>query len=373
MWVRLLCAVIFLGFITAGQAAGQEKTFDAWWRGMVETAKDIPCGDRPFRVKWRVVDARSPSPQEIEALRRSIAGHPEHPDRALLAQLESIAAGKPFWVEKQFWIRGSQFRRSDNDSRGDGRGNDCALGDGVAWSLNARELVVMSDTKLAPGYPLDAELSILKPEFGTLMTGGLSYFRRYLDHVRPALTSDTTWDASGTAAFDGDVFEVRIKGTWNPGEGWGTVEEASSHVPASPTPNGWMFRSAHWVPNAILGRPAAKAVTQFDASGKPERRMELIEYEPIDDARFEQIIALPKVNEPDPIRGALTFTSITDYRPDKPIRKTLEGGEVVRAEAESRMPMPAAAASRSFAWWIVLGVLVAALVLVRLKRSAASP
>lgn len=123
---------------------------------------------------------------------------------------------------------------------------------------------------------------------------------------------------------------MQVRGYWSAADSRGFVNEVriDRRVPQPTAPEEWwVFRDWQrlsedvWIAGHAEGRTA---------EGYLRTVMRLAGTEPFDDARFEQLTAVPRYDQKDPVRGELTFTRLRDYRTNQQIR--LDGDRLVPIE-----------------------------------------
>jgi len=114
----------------------------------------------------------------------------------------------------------------------------------------------------------------------------------------------------------------------------------------------------------------ARQVRVDGADGRPVKRIALIAATRFSPEEFERLIEPPGPTAVDPVRGAMTYSSVMDYRGGT--AQQVGSSELARGV----LPAPPARAGSGEArlrvlGWVLAGGLVATLVFLRLRRSAA--
>ncbi|MFG0285729.1 MAG: hypothetical protein ACF8R7_15025, partial [Phycisphaerales bacterium JB039] len=131
-----------------GQTAGAQAVLaevEAWINSEIEEARRGPSF-RDCSVAWTLELHNAPAPKEMDRLRESVRGRPEHPDGARLAAYERRLAGTPETVMRQLW-RASEDKWRFNQDLAPGVYIDTVVSGDVAWKLShtTLELAIPSD------------------------------------------------------------------------------------------------------------------------------------------------------------------------------------------------------------------------------------
>lgn len=357
---------------TAAPVLAQPQTFEQWFAQLKLLAKEGPRVDGAYWVRWRVTDASVPSPDDLAALRATVAGHPDHPDQARLARWERASAGRPDFSDKHIWVRGREFRRSDNPGGEASDFVDCAVGEKESWSLTPYQLAVFDASKNeVPGYALGNVLNVSATDYLTIATGGIVCLRRYLDRLDVPQPVAGRWSLQQEINTDGAAIHIFMRGSWDAEAGEGTIDELGYRRTREDSPGpagGTTVRTSGWGEIDFFGVRCPRKAVEFEPTGAPRRRLTMLGSGTISSGEFARLIKTPSLSANDDVRGALTFRSILDYRPSKPFH------QMISTDGTGEDPTLLAAATPAsrrmeYAGWTMAGVLILTIMILRWRRS----
>ena len=126
------------------------------------------------------------------------------------------------------------------------------------------------------------------------------------------------------------------------------------------------------VPSGVSGMSVATRVEFLDSSGRPILRRTWLGARPMEDGEFARVTQLPSIDSVDATRGAVTFTSIMDYRAGTVAHADRSTGEFTTRPIPGVLGSSGSSGWLPIAGWTSAAALVASLVGVRLWRSRQS-
>lgn len=173
--VRSLIALLSLAF--AGAAAGQELDRDEvqrWFDDAWSAAQSLPdLGDNS--VEWTLELVYVPPADELDRLRRSVEGRPDHPERYQLEAYERRRKGDHEVLRRRLWSRGDGQWRWNQDM-GETGFSDAARTEKHEWSMNTDTLVV-EDRRSGEDElesPIAGRVRAFWPELSRMLHGNFS-------------------------------------------------------------------------------------------------------------------------------------------------------------------------------------------------------
>ncbi|GJQ30089.1 MAG: hypothetical protein HBSAPP03_19730 [Phycisphaerae bacterium] len=362
----MIVAACALGVSSARGQVGTPE-FEAWWSKITSGGAAGPRLDG-VSLKYVRELVYIPPADELAAMRSRVAGHPIHPERFALEVYERrLKTGKPDTSEYQVWRLGSDWRLSKSYSTAELSFWDFASGPDGAWHLTPQKLtVVPQSAESQVGREVASQSSGMTLETGILITGGLLNASALRVDLRPRMITENRWAVEAVKVEESRTIVIRAEGGWDASEAVGTVSRCEVRIASPGQPdNAEIYESAGWEYQPRLGLNVAGVVTQLDARNQPVIRYRLVRVEEFDEAQFKELVRVPRLDTPDPIRGAVKVSSISDVRPGMATSWERQG-----ATASESMIV---AQSRMGAWrvagWVVAGLLLITLVLLRVHIS----
>lgn len=353
-----------------GQGPTQQEV-QTWFDKEWAEAQKMPALEG-FGIRWRQEDHAMLPPQELEALRQAVKGHPEHPRKNELIGYEQKLKSGPIAIPQELYVLGDGKWRY-NSTFEDGSFFDAVVTPERSWTLFPQSLAiydVKAEMVAGTKQSLRDQEQIFRGPVGEMLFGGFYQFahtaavpglvvvegdRWKVDAVQPPRPDGRTW------------FALEYRGRWDAAAGRGFVERATI------TAHGYMpgavgsYREfKEWFFDENIGRWIARRVEERTASGELALANVFEKSVAWPAGGFEALTAIPPARGSDPIRGESRFTSMTDFReraivadPGTPgeIRTSLPAGEF---GAESDVLRTAG--------WLVLGVLVVVFGFVYFRR-----
>jgi hypothetical protein len=321
-------------------------------------------------VRWRVEFHYVPGDDALAKLRAEIAGKPGHPRAWQLSEYERRrATGEPLIRRYTLRTRGEQSWRIGEDAAGL-RGAipflDRVMTPDYAWKLTPTWLIRLDPTEPMPnGHPVDRVGRQVTDDLFWIFRGGMGFAARLGLEPGPVTVDDDHWSFRARSP-DGE-HEMEFHGVWRDDLDRGFV----TAVRVNSGPNDAFTWTLHgWSFSDELARWVASRVERFAPDGQREQVvvLESIEREPPE--RFARVMAMPDFGATDELRGELALESITDYTADPPVERILNDNGVIE---EFDLSLPVKLAERGERdyrrlGWSVAGVVMIALVLVRLRK-----
>lgn len=362
MRLLLSCLLCVLPSVASAQVDADEveTAIRTAWEGST-TPPDL----KDLTVRWRVDHLYVPDQAELDNLRRTVPGHPDHPRAGDLAAYEAALRGEPIQMRRYLLMRSRERWRFGRDLT-QTEYIDVVVDGANRWELTPSVLRILPGEGSADdGQDPTADMHIFWPELGRLLNGGFALGAQTgLVPQKPTVSGDGKW---GFLATKGErpeqTFTVRYTGTYDPPTQ--SVLPATTEIVAlgarpESVGNKTVFRGWKWRP--ALGAWACDEATQYMPDGRPDRRLVL---ESIDhDATFNAAVAMPKATSDDALRGPVTYTRIIDFRSNE-IADVATGEKakfVVQSERQS--------ARNTARWlgWTAAAAIVVTLGLIRLQR-----
>ena len=292
-------------------------------------------------IKYSVRIENPTAPKEIARIEAIVAGKPDHPQRADLADLRGFA--RPRTVDYTYWYGGADLFRfcSDRDYDPDLPYEDGAVGPAGAWRL-MRDQMELGLSKVGAEWPdgqhrlLSDAMSQFAGHGASYIPGGLKAVRVTADAVRegPGALAGRSW-AVEAGSSDG-VFAAIVRGesTMVDGHERHLVNEIQFLRP--PDVFAPRIRMQDWRLTST-GELLAHRVIRHERSGKIST-YELRSVVPVDQAAIVEHCTLPRLEVADPVRGVPTVRTIVDNTGNEALFRNLANGETVPISAPAEAP-----------------------------------
>ncbi len=269
----------------------------------------MPTG---VRVVWEVEQHAGLTRDELGAMRRRIAGKPDHPDRPQAESAERILTHGPDRLRREMWVDGSgRFRVCE--TRASRVWEDVVVADGVVWALSPDTLNIVDGTREPPpGRNFRPARDEAQRNLGGFVLGGLSMIIG-----APKVTvqtfgrSGSEWNA--TAMLPDNIGEFSFRGVERGGHLLATEGRVRRLDPAPSEVGFRIVASEPWFDSPI--GVVFRVVENYSPSGALRSRHRLVEVEPWPGDR--SYFAVPDRSQPrDAVRGDLNLLSVADFRDD---------------------------------------------------------
>jgi len=343
----------------------------AWLDQELSSASKVPDLSG-HSVTWRVELWYVPPPEELERMRKDIAGKPDHPDRQTLECYEQALKKKPYTTRYRLWSHGTGNWRYNSEW---GYGNDLnhywdkTLTPRNTWMLLEESLEVFEhDSSFRGGADLPSLESSFGPELETMFCAHLSTLSKAGFTRGVTTVAGNTWRVVFTKDVRGSKAraEIAFSGRWDDAQGRGFVEEERIVSSPDAASVGRLTRYKEWSKEASLDRFVAYRVEQYTPENRLDRVTVFEEAKAEEEGEFDRVTAIPPTDGSDPVRGKTTFTRITDHRTNR--QSIVAPGRGV--ESSARLPVQTAVGSiwQRRLGWIVSGCLVMGLVVMAVYR-----
>lgn len=236
----------------------------------------------------------------------------------------------------------------------------------AGWSLVEKQLNVgdasgRSDARFGLG-PIE---NTFRHDLDFLFFGGMGMGRHLHLPIREiSIQKDGAWRLTAGTPQE---FTFEVTGVWNSADQH--VEPNAARIISStlsPSSAGRHWRFHTWS-EAIPGLQVCERIEEFTKSGDLEKEILFGDLQPVSESDLRKVLNTPERGGTDPVRGVLAFEQLFDYRPG--VAKAVVG----LGTREQTLPLPGDDL-RTDAWpiqrigWIVCGVIVVALVVLRVMK-----
>jgi hypothetical protein len=351
------------------EAASAAKVAE-WLDTQIGEGRDMPLDDMrdvAFSFAYELYTLRPP--EEIERLRKEIEGKPDHPMRRVVEGYDRMLEDGPSVFEYAARVRGwDRWRLNQDRPPGDPTAwNDTVVTPTHAFQLNPDQIALI-DPRV--GYPEGRQLNSMSNEIWNAINA-LVYAD--LGTRRQRITRDDV-------RVDGALWScqirklgqtIRCEGRWIPEWERGVVDRATViENPDAPAYVGWYKTFGGWRMEPAIGRPVAVRAEQRFPDGSIAYAYVFRGAEREDAGVFERVTAVPDIAGADPLRGAISATSMWDFREGEQRYVSDDGGA---RSVINQGPFPGARRKQGRlalrrVGWTLLGALVLGLVALRLWR-----
>ncbi len=349
--------------------------FMAWWNRLLEGGRTGPSMDG-YILDYTVTDLRSPpTTQEIEAIRNEIGSDKQHPLHSELAMLEYRRDKGPITSRYRLWKHGDSWRWSNDppDPAGIAEYVDKVWTPKYAWQLTAHALVQGDPPSITESqYRIDVSASGIAHDISLFANGQLAATLGSVDARESLRLRSDGWRLRREWTLpDGTARTLDAGGSWNDVTSNGTLDyvERNAKPPSGPAREERMnlseWKSLEGSSVVLAGR------VEIIQSKVPRRRYDLHVIAPVSKREFDELVRLPRPAVPDPVRGTLTYRSVTELRKDQESVGVVENGKTT---VMSRKDIGLAGHSKTVrvAGWIAAVGLTASIVVLRfMKRGRA--
>lgn len=284
----------------------------AKWVQQQRVAAEAGIHHEYLRVSWQDERVYIPSPNQLRAMRQSVANRPDHPERDELERFERRLKQGPDVEEYDVWLgpKGS-FRR--NFTGADGKYEDLVVSDRQSWSYaeSGRHLnLIASKGAAPPGYnygPWDHRLR------GTLAGFVYGAFSIQIPGVSLELSELVQTGLRWRAVFASEepLLSLALEGTWDDSERWGTADMATVIV-CEPAPGEvgrrWVFED--WTSDSIFSPQMCRKQTSYAPDGRPDLVQTFGSIERISRRDFDKVAMPPDpASQSDRVRGAVVVST----------------------------------------------------------------
>lgn len=339
----------------------------AWFMREWEAARAFPENlEQPLDFTYEVRLLYVPPPEELEAMRKQVEGRPDHPLRSELTEYDRrISENYPPFTYRAIIGGPTQWRLAVDGIAGPGMYADMGREKYAAWSLSPKQVHIAPVDPPVPGYAYAESVDNIKGAARALLYQGIGIGPPGEPTEPPRLSvSGRTWTAE-VGYKDWSTF--RYEGVWDADTKRGTVLRTTViHSDTYPEDVGFRIEYGGHVDDQIMERRVATVARHYRPDSRVEREQRLRSVEWSTQSQLTLAARVPSLDRPDPIRGPLTVDSIYDHRPDAPSWvRSPDTDEMVQTYAPTQQYR-----HLRLLGWVVLGVLILVVVILRLTRNA---
>lgn len=366
-----------IGLMLAGGVAAQPSGPDQSALDTFKEAWDAGAAWTPpegWVFRWRKEFLPALTLQEIESREAELRDLPDHPDhRYLRVQRRMLESGPQATEFEAWWSAPGSLRLNSTF------GPSAALPytDVVATPRNVYCLTSAGLAILDPHVPPPKFRTYVESSEGEILgalreffVGGLGAFR-YRELV-PAEASLVGSNLVGVlASQDGalSAMQCTLHMDRAKGDGLPVVREVSLRTEEYGRSTEARVVYGDQVPSGVPGITVASRVEFLNANDQVVLRSTWLGARPMEEGEFARVTRLPSIDSVDATRGAVTFTSITDFRAGVIGRVDTATGGLVASRMPGTTGPPVTPEWLTVAGWTGAAILVASLVGVRLWRS----
>ena len=344
--------------VLAGVSAA--PTPETWLRSEWEAAR----GEYSFpgvEIRYTVELCYVPPPEELAALRREVQGKPDHPGWRDLEVYDRRLGDGPDRISVRVWLADGEWRVSQTGGAASPP-VDYATANGVSWSLSPNTLNLVDSDSPPP-----------QRDYAGLVGANLSALSRLLHgyigigEAKGAVLGEIH-EGSGrwTVVAEGDGLRASFEGRWSEDLGRGFVERMVIEQ-SLPQFVGAVTEFQEWRYDEPLGQWVAGRVVEHKPDGTVDRLFVFDTTAPVTREEFESLVTAPRLDRPDPIRGDLRVTKVSDFRSDA-LKESVVGpdGSVLQTRP---LPGRQARLNARRLGWAILVILAMTFVVVRIRNA----
>lgn len=367
VWAIALAVLLWGGIVPRATAQTDNPAFNEWWGRVTSGASSSPVPNG-IMLRCLVFEEYYPADDELEAMRKSIEGKPDHPLRRRLQYYEYLRnAGPQVPSRRTVWKRGDEWRYNiDPCIEHPESYSDYVWAKSAVWQLSRKRLAIAEPEERSSRSMEVASLrssvdlyAVMLLRSGMVVDPGMK--------LTVTLKPDGEWIAIARHPEDGT--EVTAAGRWDPDRGLGLIERStyrrrtSTPQPADDVTNIVKRWSDYTGAGLAL---AAEVQTISNRDQRPFRRYVLEEVREFTPTEFEELIRLPKPGDTDAVRGVVTYTTVVDDRPGTPSQSWADSGGL---KLDARNPtVSSSEVPLRVVGWLVIAAIVVALSYLRWRK-----
>ena len=366
-----LCLVIAATNPTRAQAP---EEVSAWFREEWKAAAD-PLAFNGFALSFHIEYPARFTDAELALLRAEAEGKPDHPNWSEIRAEEQRRRQPADASRHTIWSDGRgrwRYSHSYLDSVSDTPAFvDSTVAGDAMWRMT-RESLHVASTGLGTSTPNFGDprtsLGTIRWHLRALLFGFLGEASAAGVAPEAGVELDSAGEWTIHAGAPG-IARSRFEGRWDPDAHRGFVSRVTivDQPPDLQGSVGVRFLLDGWRFDADAGRWIAGSVTEVRPDGVVDHRLVTGDASPVSPEEFERLVAMPPMTGEDPVRGAVSFTSLYDHRPGT--RKRFDIAPDRSTTGATDLP-----GARSYrAWrlggWLTAAALVALFVVLRIRRS----
>lgn len=312
-----------LVIVSSAHGDDQRAAVERWVAKAWKEAKgDLILPD--IAVAYRVEYHEVPPMQEMQRLRRDVQRHPQHPDARKLEVYTDRLANGPSVVKQTMFLSMDGYWRLSRYPTGHKYQVDYGWSPQHAWIMSEEQLTIDALAQLAGSeHDLRSEKDEFLRECGIAILGGLQIAHQYDMALTAIEQSGSNWSF---AAIKPGVATLRFWVRSQEGIGVVPYRMTLESVEASPEEAGERWDISDWTIDPALGRLVARRVERYTPDGRLDVVRVIESIVAMDHREIERMCEIPRIDGVDPIRGAVTYRAISDYRPGKPTPALLSSG-----------------------------------------------
>jgi len=300
---------------TLSSAAAGPPTFDlAWTLGQWRDSADFTIPDSVL-IRWKQTNYPAGTRDDLARLRSLVGDKPDHPKRREMETLARQLEVEPdSWTHTLWYEHENRFRLSTTYSAGRPiTYNDVAVDNGAVWRITDRTLHLYSQSKIPEGEDPNFRIRIVALNIGILLEPG---FVAGSWGLRPISASRNGNEWTCITESEDGTRRFRRRGTIFIEGAKEILRVQTSEIIASPDPAtlGHTTEFTEWRANEVIGVTFPHREHSRRADGTPSHSFELLEMRPLAPGELDPLLAEPRADGEDPVRGRVGFVSILDSR-----------------------------------------------------------
>lgn len=356
-------------FANAGFAMQDSPSDFATWLASQPTDTPAQLVLSDYHVSWSVQLHEVPPPEVLAHLREQVGAAADHPEKETLAAFERRLKGDPDIERLEFWDGGAgafRYNRSFRDESG-AHYFDIVSTHRDYWVMSDRQLTLLKPHREVPNRDYRSSEPEIRMQLSLMLSGGFALVPG-MDLMKQSVqVTNGSWQCMMRIRATGAA--LLYEGIWDAGLTTYVVHRVSiAESPGGPADVGKCWVMTDWRGVADMSHPVAGRVEERLPDGRLRRVLVLESVERVDPDEFVTVTRTPSpTTQSDPVRGAVTFTSVWDYlNTNAFLVEDPETGDLV---STLRIPdSDAPAKTMRILGWLAVGVIVACLGWIRVQR-----
>jgi|GEM_PF-2856653 len=349
----LLSCVVLMGVSAV-------PTPESWLRSEWEAAR----GEYSFpgvEIRYTIDLSYVPPAEELAALRREVQGKPDHPGWHDLEIYDRRLRDGPDRINTRLWLANGEWRASESANASHPAFDYGTDGD-VSWSLSSNTLNLVDSDSPPPQRDYRGLINSNVLVLSKFLHGHIGIGEPKRAVLREIHEGSRRW----TAVAEGDGFRAAFEGRWSEELGRGFVERMVIEQDR-PQFIGEATEFRDWHYDDLLGKWIAGRVVERRPDGLVDKVLVFESSAPVTPAEFDALVAAPRLDRPDPIRGDFRVSTVSDFRAHSLTESTISSeGNVVETRS---LPGRRASLTARRLGWAILVVLAMTFVVVRIRNA----